>query len=175
MEILASRDRAQEQAAVAPAVEQQVETDAGQEKERGEPRHGPAGAMERVRRVQSHQVYCAARPMQLGAARALDEAGDWLTATRRLYVEAGRRTAEVLGLAPPEGGTFVFFDASPWLADDDADCLPFLERCIDAGVLLTPGAACGDHHARSVRLCFTVVPPDELDDALSRLAGVLGR
>jgi len=49
----------------------------------------------------------------------------------------------------------------------------FLERCVDAGVLLTPGASSGQQYENWVRLCFTSVPPAELADALQRLRGVL--
>jgi len=71
-------------------------------------------------------------------------------------------------------GTFLFFDASPYLRDGEP-LLGFLERCLDAGVLLTPGTASGRDYERWVRLCFTAVPPADLDDALARLAGVLRR
>ena len=53
--------------------------------------------------------------------------------------------------------------------------VPFLERCADEGVLLTPVSACGPSYARWVRLCFTVVPPDELEEALARMRRVLAR
>jgi N-succinyldiaminopimelate aminotransferase len=111
--------------------------------------------------------------MQLGAARALAEGDAWLAESRRLYAEAGRAAAAVLGVAPPRGGTFLFFDASPYLAPDDATALPFLERCLSAGVLLTPGSACGREYARWVRLCFTSVPLPELRAALALLAPLL--
>ena len=38
---------------------------------------------------------------------------------------------------------------------------------------MTPGVACGSAYASWVRICFTSVPPAELDDALARIAGVL--
>jgi N-succinyldiaminopimelate aminotransferase len=136
--------------------------------------HGPESAMRVLRSVQAFQAYCDPRPMQLGAARALREGGAWLAEARELYGAAGRRAADALGLPPPEGGTFLFFDASPYLRDGEP-LLGFLERCLDAGVLLTPGSASGHAYERWVRLCFTAVPPDELADAVRRLAGVLGR
>ncbi|MFO0757654.1 MAG: pyridoxal phosphate-dependent aminotransferase [Byssovorax sp.] len=136
--------------------------------------HGPASAMRVLRGVQTFQAYCAPRPMQLGAVRALREGDAWIEEARRLYAEAGKRAAETVGVPAPEGGTFLFFDASPYLRDGEP-LLGFLERCLAAGVLLTPGSASGQHFARWARLCFTAVPPAELDDALRRLAGVLGR
>ncbi|TNF31245.1 MAG: pyridoxal phosphate-dependent aminotransferase [Deltaproteobacteria bacterium] len=135
--------------------------------------HGPVPLIRAMRAVHTHQVYGAARPMQLGAARALDEGDAWLAEARASYRDAAAATARTLGVPAPEGGTFLFFDASPWLAGaDNAD--PLLLRCVDEGVLLTPGAASGEAYPTWVRLCFTTVPPDELDEALARLRGVLG-
>jgi N-succinyldiaminopimelate aminotransferase len=134
--------------------------------------HGPAEVMQAVRGVQTFQTYCAPRPMQLGAARALREGDAWLAESRALYREAGRRSAEALGIAPPEGGTFVFFDATRHLREGEK-LLGFLERCLDRGVLLTPGGACGRDYERWVRLCFTSVPPAELEEALERLLPLL--
>jgi len=134
--------------------------------------HGPSEAMSIIRGVQTFQTYCAPRPMQLGAARALAEGEAWLAESRRLYGEAGRRAAEALGIAPPEGGTFLFFDATRHLAPGE-DIAGFLGRCLDAGVLLTPGSACGADYSSWVRLCFTSLPPHELELALERLKPLL--
>jgi N-succinyldiaminopimelate aminotransferase len=135
--------------------------------------HGPAPAMAAIRDLQTFQTYCAARPMQVAAACALREGSAWLSEARASYREAGARAARVLGLPAPEGGTFLFFDASPHLGPGAQDSLPFLERCLDAGVMLTPGASCGDAYARWARLSFTAVPPEDLVAALTLLDGVL--
>lgn len=137
--------------------------------------HGPSSIMGALRGVQTFQTYCAPRPMQVGAAAALREGDAFLAECRRDYAEAGRRVAAALGVPAPTGGTFVLFDASPYLADDDTTCMPFLERCLEAGVLLTPGGACGEAYARWVRLCFTSVPLPQLDEALEKLKSVLSR
>lgn len=134
--------------------------------------HGPSDVMAAVRGVQTFQTYCAPRPMQLGAARALCEGDEWLEESRGLYRAAGYRAADVLGLPRPDGGTFLFFDATPHLRDRESTP-ELLERCLDRGVLLTPGGACGAAYASWVRLCFTSEPPDALEEALARLAGVL--
>lgn len=136
--------------------------------------HGPHDAMMAIRGVQTFSTYCAPRPLQLGAARALREGADWLRAARRAYEDAAAATARALGIEKPDGGTFVFIDARPCLRDGE-DTLGLLERCLAAGVLLTPGAACGRDYASWVRLCFTSVPPDDLAVALERLAPILGR
>jgi aspartate/methionine/tyrosine aminotransferase len=134
--------------------------------------HGPRAAMQAVRGVQAFNNYCAARPMQLGAARALSEGDAWLAEARRAYAEAGRAAAVVAGVPPPQAGTFLFFDAAPFFGTGET-LGGFLERCLEAGVLLTPGPASGRHYETWVRLCFTAVPPDELRLALDRLRSVL--
>jgi N-succinyldiaminopimelate aminotransferase len=136
--------------------------------------HGPDEAMDAIRGVQTFATYCAARPMQLGAARALREGGAWLESARRIYEEAARDTARALGIKKPEGGTFAFVDARPVLREGE-DVLGLLERCLEAGVLLTPGSASGDDYADWVRVCFTSVPPHELREALALLAPILAR
>nr|MDQ3032894.1 pyridoxal phosphate-dependent aminotransferase [Myxococcota bacterium] len=59
--------------------------------------HGPAEAMTAIRGVQTFSTYCAPRPMQHGAAKALDEGGSWLAEARRLYHEAAIATADAFG------------------------------------------------------------------------------
>ncbi|MCC6622877.1 MAG: pyridoxal phosphate-dependent aminotransferase [Deltaproteobacteria bacterium] len=136
--------------------------------------HGPRAIMRAVRAVETFQVYCAPRPMQLGAARALDGADAWLAETRALYNDAAALTARAFGVPAPPAGTFLFVDASPWLAPDAPDALPFLYRCLDeAGVLFTPGSSSGDAYGRWIRACFTSVAPDVLARALAALAPVL--
>lgn len=132
--------------------------------------HGAADAMEAIAAVQLYSTYCAPYPQQLGAARALDEAGDFLARRRDEFGEAGRRTAAVLGVPPPQGGTFLFVDASRHLPGGAVDAMPFLERALEEGVQLTPGASCGDAYARFVRVCFTSLPLAEHDRALEALA-----
>jgi N-succinyldiaminopimelate aminotransferase len=136
--------------------------------------HGPLEAMRVVRAVQFHESYCAARPMQLAAARALEAGDAWVAETRAAYGDAGRAAAAAVGVPPPEAGTFLFFDAAPHFTDGER-IDGFLERCLDAGVLLTPGLSCGRDFETWVRLCFTAVPPDALEDALRRLGSVLRR
>ncbi len=135
--------------------------------------HGPPGIMRAIRGAQTFLTYCAPRPFQLAVARALREGDAWLAETRALYAGAGNRAAAALGVPAPEAGTFLFVDAAPFLPPGE-DLGGLLERCLDdAGVLLTPGTAAGAAYGTSVRLCFTAVPPDELDEALARLRTVL--
>ena len=134
--------------------------------------HGPAEIMHTLRGVQTFMTYCAAKPMQLAGAKALETGDSWLEATRSKYRDAACWAADLLQVPAPPGGTFVFFDASRWLGPGE-NAIPLLERCIDAGVILVPGVASGAGYDRWVRLCFTSVPPEDLKDALQRLKGVL--
>lgn len=132
--------------------------------------HGPASVMQTVRGMQTFQTYCAPKPMQFAAVQALTQGEAWVKESRALYADAGAKAAAALGLPSPKGGTFLFADVGALLSSDDIDCMPFLERCADHGVLLTPGGSCGKDFLKWVRLCFTAVPPEALDRALERLA-----
>jgi N-succinyldiaminopimelate aminotransferase len=136
--------------------------------------HGPSELMQVVRGVQTFYTYCAPRPLQLGAARALADGDSWLADARTLYGAAGRSAAEAIGIPAPEGGTFLFFDTRPYRRPDEG-AMAFLERCLDAGVMLTPGTASGEAYQDWARLCFTCVPQAQLDEALALLRPVLGR
>jgi N-succinyldiaminopimelate aminotransferase len=137
--------------------------------------HGPSEVMRAVRGVQTFKTYCAPRPFQHAATRALREGDAWLANARATYAEAGRRAAAALGVPAPEAGSFLFVDASPFFRPGET-LAAFLERCLDdAGVLVTPGLAAGKDYGTFVRLCYTVVPPAELDEALAALRRVLGR
>ncbi len=137
--------------------------------------HGAPSAMRAIRGVQTFSTYCAARPMQLAGANALRLSPEFLAGRRVRFAKAAQTAASAFGLAAPPGGTFLFFDASPYLRESEENALPFLSRCLEAGVMLTPGAACGEGFENWVRLCFTGVDPSTLEDALGRLAPLLNR
>jgi len=134
--------------------------------------HGPAAALDVIRGVQTFYSYCAPRPMQFGAAAALNHGDAWLADMRSTYKRAAHMAASALEIPEPDGGTFLFFDVSRWLRPGE-DLTGLLERCLDAGVMLTPGTACGSAFQTWARLCFTSVPEAELAQALERLRGVL--
>lgn len=134
--------------------------------------HGPLSAMAAVRSVQTFSTYCAPRILQLGAARALAEGDAWLESARALYASAAREAADALGVEPPRGGGFLFVDVRERRRAGEST-LALLERCLDAGVLLTPGSSSGRDYEGWVRLCYTVVPPEELRRALTALRVVL--
>ncbi|HKU37912.1 MAG TPA: pyridoxal phosphate-dependent aminotransferase [Polyangiales bacterium] len=134
--------------------------------------HGPREIMDVIRGVQTFYSYCAPRPMQYGAAAALDQGDAWLEDMRALYGRAGRAAAHALEIPEPQGGTFLFFDLAPYMrAGEDLNAI--LARCLDGGVMLTPGPACGSDFATWARLCFTTVRESELHEALALLRAVL--
>jgi N-succinyldiaminopimelate aminotransferase len=133
--------------------------------------HGPESAMETIRSVQTFYSYCAPRPMQFGAAQALSQGDAWLADMRQTYGRAGRAAAQALQIPEPDGGTFLFFDLTPYLRGSESPT-ELLERCVDAGVMLTPGNACGADFGSWARLCFTSVPEPQLLEALARLRSV---
>jgi N-succinyldiaminopimelate aminotransferase len=131
--------------------------------------HGPPELMMKVAGMQTFHTYCAPRPMQFGAIGALREGQHWIEESKTLYRKAGYAAADALGVRRPEGGTFLFVDVSKLLDPAAESCTPFLERCADLGVLLTPGVSCGADFAKWVRVCFTSVPQARLDEALARV------
>jgi N-succinyldiaminopimelate aminotransferase len=133
---------------------------------------GPEPALAQARKVGTHTVYAAPTAGQLAALRALREGGAWLERTRELYRATGDAAAQALELPPPEGGTFLFLDVRRRL--DERGLWGLLEDCLDQGVLLAPGTACGAGYGGWVRLCFTSAPPDDVAEAVRRLAKLLG-
>lgn len=139
--------------------------------------HGPEPAMTRIRGMQTYLTYCSPKPMQLAATRMLADPGTdaWLAEARGDYAHAAKRFADVLGVEAPTSGTFLFFDTGPYLRAGETTCAPFLERCADLGLLLTPGTVSGKDFARYARLCFTVAPRERLDEVAETLRSALAR
>ncbi len=135
--------------------------------------HGPPQIMQTISGVQTFQNYCAPRPMQCAALAAIQKGASWQREARQAYRAAGEKLAAALGLASPQGGTFVFFDSRP-LRRDGEQLVDFLGRCCDEGILMTPGAACGEAYPDYVRACFTSITPAELDEVIAILPRILG-
>ena len=134
---------------------------------------GPAVAMRQVRKVSTHTFYSAPTASQLAALRCLGPAGDaWIAAARQSYRATGAAAAERLGVAPPEGSTFLFLDVAGHL--DERGLGGFLEDCVERGLFLAPGPSFGPYPTH-VRLCFTAVEPERVARGVEVLAGLLGR
>ena len=128
---------------------------------------GPGALMPEVEKLATHTFYSAPTAGQLAAMRLLD--GDhqgsgqaWVDNARELYHKVGTEVAGLLGVAPPDGGTFLFLDLSSTLetrtGDPKTGLLGFLEDCADRGIFLAPGESFGPY-PNFARLCFTAVAP----------------
>ena len=129
---------------------------------------GPAEAVAAARKVSTHTFYAAPTAGQLAALRALREGESWLARARALCCEAGYAAADALGVARPEGSTFLFLDVRHRL--DERGVWGFLSDCVAEGVALAPGPSCGEAYDGWVRLCYTAAPPDVVRRAVEVVA-----
>ncbi|MEC9391087.1 MAG: pyridoxal phosphate-dependent aminotransferase [Myxococcota bacterium] len=135
---------------------------------------GPtSAAMASLRKATVHHFYSATTAAQLAAARVLHAGDAWLERAVAAYRTAGYAAADRLGVERPQGGTFLFVDASASL--DERGLQGFLEDCIDRGLILAPGTSCGAAFPGHVRVCFTSAPPDVVRRGVDVLASLLGR
>ena len=134
---------------------------------------GPPAPMEGALKLHTHNVYSAPTASQVAALRVLSGAGEaWLSESRALYAETGRKAAKRLGVAPPEGSTFLFLDVAEALGDGSLET--FLEGCADDGLFVAPGPSFGPYPTH-VRVCYTAAPPDVVMRGIEILARRLGR
>lgn len=125
-----------------------------------------------TRRVSVHSLFNLPVGLQRAAAAGLaDDA--FVGATREAYAERAARVVEALGRAAiphvvPHGATYVFVDLRAPLAG--RPLLGLLDRAVDEGVLLAPGAAFGASYAGWARLCFTAAREDVVLAGVAALA-----
>ena len=129
---------------------------------------GPEALVAESRKFATHTFYGAPTSGQLAAVRALESGAEWVAGARALYQEIGESAAERLGVSAPEGSTFFFLDVTQRLDGRGLD--GFLEDCFEDGVLVAPGASSGSDYASWIRLCYTALPPEEVAEAVRRLA-----
>ena len=134
---------------------------------------GPAPLIHNARKIGTHVYYHAPIIAQRTALAALEDGADWLEKAHMQDREVGRRVADLLGQDAPKGGTFLFVDVRDRL--DSRGLAGLLEDCFAEGVLVAPGSSCGEDYGEWIRLSFTAAPPDDVIEAASRLAKVLGR
>jgi N-succinyldiaminopimelate aminotransferase len=132
---------------------------------------GPEAAIAEAEKVATHTWYSAPTAGQLAGLRALERGADWVERARASYHAVGCETAALLGLPEPQGSTFHFVDVRDRL--DERGIGGFLADCLDDGVALAPGASCGAAYEGWVRLCYTAAPPDEVIEAVRKLAARL--
>ena len=94
--------------------------------------------------------------------------------TKRLFTiepSVSNRFGDRLRRTVPEGGMFTWATFEDASIDTDA----LLPRAVEAGVAYVPGRcfAVGGDLRSSLRLSFATATPDELTDAVDRLAGVI--
>lgn len=134
---------------------------------------GPEPVIATMRKLVNHSVYNVPVAMQRAALGALRAGGPFIADARARYVAARDRARArlVAPAASPAGGAYLWVDLRSWAGDD---CMPILERCAAAGVLLSPGGAFGAACGGFARLCFTGVDADRLDEGIDRINAVLG-
>jgi aspartate/methionine/tyrosine aminotransferase len=71
----------------------------------------------------------------------------------------------------PQGGAYVFVDLDGILGE--RDCAELLERCLDEGVVFSPGEAFGTGYERWARFCFTTMDADTLERGAHKLTSLL--
>ncbi len=105
---------------------------------------------------------------------------DYLTGMRARLAEASRTATDALDRAgipivPGDAGLFRLLDVRAFLSEPSWDAEQTFWRTIlhDANVNLTPGAACHVGEPGFMRLCFAEEPPDVVQIAIERIAGVL--
>jgi N-succinyldiaminopimelate aminotransferase len=134
---------------------------------------GPRDKMEQLTKVSIHAFYSTPTASQIAACRALDGRGDtWIADVRTRYRQMGTQAAARLGVAPPEGSTFLFIDVADRL--DERGLEGFLGDCVERGLLVAPGTSFGPYPTH-VRVCFTCAPPDVVERGIDVLAELLGR
>jgi N-succinyldiaminopimelate aminotransferase len=133
----------------------------------------PPAAATQALKISTHTFYHAPTSGQIAGLRALEGGAEWIARARAAYREVGDATAALLGLEPPGGSTFHLVDVAAQL--DERGIWGFLEDCVDEGVALAPGPACGAAYASCVRLCYTAAPPGEVLAAVQRVAKRIGR
>jgi aspartate/methionine/tyrosine aminotransferase len=134
---------------------------------------GPESIISEARKIGTHIYYHAPIIGQRTAIAAIEGGDAWIEKARAEYQATGAQVAERLGLPTPEGGTFLFLDVSARL--DDRGMHGLLEDCFAKGVLVAPGLSCGEVYGDWIRLSYTAAPPDDVLEAATRLAEVLGR
>lgn len=128
---------------------------------------GPEDAIMAIEGIMTNIAYSACSASQIAALSALHRAGGWLQERREEYAELGRWAAKKLGVAEPEGSTFLFIDVAAQLDHRGLD--GFLADLAEDGVLLAPGPSFGPYPTH-VRLCYTATEPKQVKKGIEILA-----
>ncbi|MEW6642362.1 MAG: pyridoxal phosphate-dependent aminotransferase [Pseudomonadota bacterium] len=134
---------------------------------------------DRLSRLRTLQQYftltLGAFTVQLGAAVLQRperfSRAELIRTNRQMLVERVSAASGRMAISPPLGGTTVCLSIESTLSEDD-----LFDRCLQAGVLLAPGARCFDagHQMRWFRLGYGGAS-DDLDRGLRRIDQVIAR
>ena len=134
---------------------------------------GPEAAVTELRKVSIHTFYSTPTASQLVALKAIQGLGDpWVERARERYRVLGNTTADTLGVARPQGSTFLFLDVADRL--DHRGLSGFLETCVDHGLFVAPGPSFGPYPTH-IRICYTAAPPAIVERGVGVLAEILGK
>ncbi|MEE2787778.1 MAG: pyridoxal phosphate-dependent aminotransferase [Myxococcota bacterium] len=132
---------------------------------------GPSSVIRAVQQITRNSFYSVTTASQIAAERALGGLGDpWAADAAVHYRRLGQYAADTLGVAPPEGSTFLFIDVRDAL--DDAGLPGFLAACADRGLLVAPGTSFGPYPTH-IRVCFTSAHPELVRGGIDALAAEL--
>lgn len=120
----------------------------------------PPKVMHHLRRAANHTVYNVASSVQTAGLKVLEQGESFCARWLPRYQQARQKMGEALGQPLPPGGAYFF----PSFASSEA-AWDYLERALEAGVALAPGAAFGEAYAHCVRICFTCVDEADLEKA----------
>jgi aspartate/methionine/tyrosine aminotransferase len=130
-----------------------------------------AELMQAVRKAVTHSFYSTPTASQIAAVRALQHGEAWLAQACSAYREAGYTMADRLGVARPQGSTFLFINVEDALDEDGVDGL--LLEAIKRNLILAPGSSFGAEYQNWIRICFTSAPPDLVARGTEILADIL--
>lgn len=132
----------------------------------------PAPVTATLTKLVNHSVYNVPVALQRAAVGAMRGGAGFVAAARASYRAARDRSRSrlIVPTACPAGGAYLWLDFRNRMGDD---CLPILERCAAAGVLLAPGTAFGAACGGFARLCFTGVTAERLDEGIDRINAVV--
>jgi len=136
---------------------------------------GDPAWVDAARRVSTHTAYNVPLIAQLAAEGALREGDSFVAEARERYAAAADHVHRHLQarFRPAEGGAYVFADVGEALGG--RSLYEWLRELLREGVCVSPGDAFGADFPTSVRVCFTSVPPGEVEIAVARLNRSLDR
>lgn len=136
---------------------------------------GDPAWLDPARLMSTHITYQLPIVCQIAALAALEHGETWLAETQGLYQRASERVAQRLQakFAPAQGGAYVFVDLREPL--QGRRCVDYVSELLREGVCVAPGEAFGKDFEGWARVCYTAVPPEQLEVGIDRLNRSLER